>query len=219
MAAMAAMAAALSSSVMQRAAAGAYDVMMHPLERLRLRRIRESLIGRARGRVLEIGAGSGVNIRYYRPGRVQALTLSDRSDREIVYRRRLRRHLGDGGEIPLTIARIDAQQLPFPDESFDTVVGTLLFCSVQCAPCGFDEIARVLRPGGCYLFLEHVRPVQKTFGRFADWINPVWNRVSGGCNLNRDTVRTMRGAGFSVQQDAHGNGVFVWGEAKPVRPV
>lgn len=218
-------------AIVQRAAAGTYDLMMHPLEHFRLRRIRKELIARAWGRVLELGAGSGINIRHYQPARVQSLTLSDRIDREMVYRSLLRRHLSGGNGIPLTTARIDAQRLPFADESFDTVVGTLLFCSVPCAPCGFDEIARVLRPGGRYLFLEHVRPSRRTYGRLTDWINPVWHRLSGGCNLNRDTVKTMREAGFSVRTSHTGGkgrngkgrndvadaGIFVWGEATPPR--
>jgi SAM-dependent methyltransferase len=104
---------------------------------------------------------------------------------------------------------------PFPDGAFDTVVATLLFCSVECPPCGLDEIARVLAPGGRYLFLEHVRPEHPRLARFFDSINPLWNGVSRGCNLNRDTIREMEIAGFTLarkRQDR--NGVFVWGEAR-----
>jgi SAM-dependent methyltransferase len=108
-----------------------------------------------------------------------------------------------------------AEVLPYPDDSFDTVVATLLFCSVDCPPCGFDEIARVLRPGGRYLFLEHVRPEPAGMARLFDVINPLWNGFSRGCNLNRDTVAAIRRGGLTIDQlHRDRNGVFVWGVAR-----
>ncbi|MFW5827776.1 MAG: class I SAM-dependent methyltransferase, partial [Alkalispirochaeta sp.] len=110
--------------------------------------------------------------------------------------------------------RIDAQRLPFPDNSFDTVVATLVFCSVECQPCGFDEILRVLKPSGRYLFLEHVRPDHPVMATLFDAVNPVWNQVSRGCNLNRDTLVVLRQAGFQIEWNvADRNGVFTWGAA------
>ncbi len=216
----------MSGEVVQHIAAGVYDFMMQPLERWRLGKIRTALLGRASGDVLEVGAGSGVNLRYYDPRRLSSLTVSDYSDRLSLYRRRIER-LGDGGwNVPVTTAQIDAQRLPFPENSFDTVVATLVFCSVDCAPCGFDEILRVLRPDGQYLFLEHVRPTDGVAARAFDFINPVWNRLSGGCNLNRDTLQAMRDAGLTVTMgelsgesgsswnDSGRKGVFVWGEGQ-----
>lgn len=201
----------------QRLSAGLYDLFMHPLEYLRLARIRRVLLPRATGAVLEIGAGSGVNLRYYKPETITSLTVSDRSDRSLLYRERGRRYLGEDNSVPLSTAVIDAQTLPFPDGSFDTVVATLVFCSVECAPCGFDEIARVLRPGGRYLFLEHVRPSRVVTARAVDRINPVWNLISGGCNLNRDTLKAIGEAGFTVtvgnSLNGGDHGLFVWGEA------
>lgn len=198
----------------QRLSASLFDAAMAPLEAGRLRRIRRSLLGSAAGSVLEIGAGTGINLGYYHPGRVSHLTLSDLDDRRLVLSERVRR---DRPELDgrVTVTRIDAQRLPFPDGAFDTVVATLLFCSVDCPPCGFDEIARVLAPDGRYLFLEHVRPEHPHLARVFDSINPLWNGVSRGCNLNRDTVREMEVAGFAIarkRQDR--NGVFVWGEAR-----
>ena len=199
----------MSDALAQRISAGVYDLFMQPLENLRLGRIRRVLLGRAAGEVLEIGAGSGVNLQYYQSESITSLTVSDRSDRSLVYQRR--------SSLPFTTAIIDAQTLPFPDNSFDTLVATLVFCSVDCAPCGFDELARVLRPGGRYLFLEHVRPSRTLAAWTFDLINPVWNRISGGCNLNRDTLRAIREAGFTVtvgdSVETGEHGVFVWGEA------
>jgi ubiquinone/menaquinone biosynthesis C-methylase UbiE len=164
--------------------------------------------------VLEIGAGTGINLRFYDPGRVSHLTLSDLDDRRLVLGERVRR---DRPELAgrVTVTRIDAQRLPFPDGAFDTVVATLLFCSVECPPCGFDEIARVLSPEGRYLFLEHVRPEHPRLARVFDSINPLWNGVSRGCNLNRDTIGEIGAAGFTITRKRRDrNGVFVWGEAR-----
>jgi ubiquinone/menaquinone biosynthesis C-methylase UbiE len=198
----------------QRLSATLFDAAMAPLESGRLRRVRRSLLRGAAGSVLEIGAGTGVNLRYYDSRRVSSLTLSDLDDRRLVLTERVRRDCPDlEGRVAVT--RIDAQRLPFSDGAFDTVVATLLFCSVECPPCGLDEIARVLAPGGRYLFLEHVRPEHPRLARFFDSINPLWNGVSRGCNLNRDTIREMEIAGFTLarkRQDR--NGVFVWGEAR-----
>ncbi|TVR74027.1 MAG: class I SAM-dependent methyltransferase [Spirochaetaceae bacterium] len=207
----------MTDVVKQRVSAGVYDFFMNPLEYLRLSRIRRVLLARAAGEVLEIGAGSGVNLRYYRPDTIRSLTVSDRDDRTLLYRDRGRMLQENGSRLPFATAVIDAQTLPFPDNSFDTVVATLVFCSVECAPCGFEEIVRVLRPGGRYLFLEHVRPSRTLAARVFDAINPVWNRISGGCNLNRDTLGAIRDAGFTVtvgdSAERIEHGVFVWGEA------
>ena len=203
-------------SVLDRITAWGFDLFMAPLERWKLHRIRTHLVPGASGDVLELGAGTGVNLRYYDNQRVQTLTLSDRDDRRTVLRdriHRLERRLGD----EVHVARIDAERLPFPDNSFDTVVATLLFCSVDCPPCGFDEIARVLRPDGRYLFLEHVLPTRSGTAWLFHQVNPVWNNLSRGCNLNRDTVAEIERAGFRVDpvhRDGS-EGVFVWGTAVP----
>lgn len=192
-----------------------FDLFMAPLERWKLHRVRTHLVPAASGDVLELGAGTGVNLKYYDSSQVRTLTLSDRDDRRTVLRdriHRLERRLGED----VRVARIDAERLPFPDASFDTVVATLLFCSVDCPPCGFDEIARVLRPGGRYLFLEHVLPERSGTAWLFHQLNPVWNNLSRGCNLNRDTTAEMERAGFvldPVHRDGS-DGVFVWGTAR-----
>lgn len=200
----------------QHVAAGFFDVGMAPLERRHLRRIRRELLAEAAGSVLEIGAGSGVNLAYYRMDQISHLTLSDIEERDQVYARRfaaLRRRWGD--RLPeLSVVTLDATRLPFDDGAFDTVVATLLFCSVECPPCGFDEIRRVLKPGGRYLFLEHVRPEHPRLQRTFDFVNPLWKRLAGGCNLNRETLSAIAEAGFTIRRrDQAGRGVFVYGEA------
>ena len=198
----------------QRISAIAFDAAMAPLESLRLRRIRQTLLATARGTVLEVGAGTGVNIAFYDPTQIESLTMSDLDDRELVLTERVARlqpELSDR----VSATRIDAQRLPFPDNSFDTVVATLVFCSVECQPCGFDEILRVLKPSGRYLFLEHVRPEHPVMATLFDAINPVWNQISRGCNLNRDTLAVLRHAGFQIEWNvADRNRVFTWGVAR-----
>ena len=192
-----------------------FDTAMAPLEVLRLRRIRRRLISTASGAVLEVGAGTGANLPFYDPGLVASLTTTDVDDRRTVLDARALR-VNPRLARRMDSARIDAQRLPFADGVFDTVVATLVFCSVPCAPCGFDEIARVLKPGGRYLFLEHVRPAHPRMAAAFDAINPVWNGISRGCNLNRDTLDTLATAGFRTETvDRDRNGVFVWGCATP----
>ncbi len=203
-------------TVIETVTSAGFDVFMAPLERWKLHRIRSRLIPRASGAVLEIGAGTGINLRYYRPEKIASLTLSDRDDRRATLRSRVSRLPEQLGQITV-VRRMDAQVLPFSDHTFDTVVATLLFCSVDCPPCGFDEIIRVLKPGGTYLFLEHVQPAQSGTARLFDTINPLWNTLSRGCNLNRDTLLDMESAGFTldpVHRDGE-SGVFVWGAAHP----
>jgi SAM-dependent methyltransferase len=199
----------------QRIASSVFDLGMAPLERRHLRSVRRDLLPRASGSVLEIGAGTGVNLEFYAMDAIDRLTVSDIEPREYVFRRRFDALEGRWGSRrpELAIERIDAHRLPFPDAAFDTVVATLLFCSVECAPCGIDEVRRVLKPGGRYLFLEHVRPSRRYLGRAFDVINPLWRLVSGGCNLNRDTLRSIGDAGFSIARCREVGGVFVYGEA------
>jgi len=203
----------------QRLSAVAFDAAMAPLESLRLRRIRQDLLSAAQGAVLEVGAGTGVNIAHYDPTRIESLTMSDLDDRGLVITERVGRlqpELSDR----VVVTRIDAQRLPFPDNTFDTVVATLLFCSVECQPCGFDEILRVLKPTGRYLFMEHVRPEHAAMATLFDVVNPVWKQISRGCNLNRDTVAELRQAGFEIEwSTADRNRVFTWGAARESRAI
>jgi SAM-dependent methyltransferase len=206
----------IGRTLLDRVTAFGFDLFMAPLERWKLHRIRAALLPQARGDVLEIGAGTGINLRYLEASNVKTLSLSDADDRRDTLTRRLRslpRDLREQTEVRI----IDAERLPYPDDSFDTVVATLLFCSVDCQLCGFDEIIRVLRPNGVYLFLEHVLPERPGSAWLFDRINPVWNAISRGCNLNRDTVTALKEAGFSVgplHRDGK-SGVFVWGSARP----
>jgi ubiquinone/menaquinone biosynthesis C-methylase UbiE len=167
-------------------------------ERAGLAARRRELLGAARGRVLEVGAGTGINLEHYPEG-VEELVLvePERSmARKLAQRQR---ELGRSAQI----VEADAQALPFPDRSFDTVVGTLVLCNVGNPQSALREMRRVLRPDGSFLFLEHVRSDDPRAARLQDRVNPVWRFVSNGCNCNRPTLSLIEGS-FSVAEVERG---------------
>ena len=169
-----------------------FDAFMYPFEVVTLGRRRRRLIRSATGKVLEIGAGTGANLPFYRWGQVKSLHLSDLKLSDTVKR------FGSVNGTAVHHRRASAEQLPFADQEFDTVVSTLVFCSAADPERGFREIRRVLRPGGRLLFIEHVMPRCRSLRWAADLANPIWHALSRTCNLNRETLETIRSSGFSV---------------------
>jgi len=149
---------------------------------------REWVTDKARGLVLEIGAGDGVNLSYYHPDAQVIATEPDTESLELIT------DLEDN----VILAQVSAQQLPFPDASFDAVVGTLVFCTIPDAPRALQEIKRVLKPGGSLRLVEHVRAKNPIGRAFMQVANPAWHWMTGGCNINRDTLSAVRAAGFQV---------------------
>ena len=152
---------------------------------------RARLLSEVRGTVLEIGGGTGANLPHYRDAERVVVTEPDP-----FMRRRLRPRL-DRCRVPAELWEAGAEALPFEDESFDAVVSTLVLCTVGDQREALAQIRRVLRPGGRLLFIEHVRG-EGFAARFQDGIEPLWMRLFGGCHPNRDTVRSVREAGFEV---------------------
>jgi SAM-dependent methyltransferase len=159
---------------------------------------RRRLLGSARGRVLEVGAGTGINLEHY-PDGVEELVLVE-PERAMAQKLDQRLRHFDGNA---RIVEADAQALPFPDDSFDTVVSTLVLCSVPDPGRALEELRRVLRQDGSFLFLEHVRSDDPRTARLQDRINPVWRFVSNGCNCNRPTLSLITGS-FSVDDIERG---------------
>ncbi|MGH2755282.1 MAG: class I SAM-dependent methyltransferase [Actinomycetota bacterium] len=155
---------------------------------------RRQLVGGLSGEVVEIGAGTGLNFRHY-----PADAVVFASDRDPVM---LGRAIGRGDEAGASVHIFvaDAQgRIPLRDDSADQVVSGLMLCSVPKQGVVLAEVARILRPGGRFRFMEHVRDRDGSFrGRFQDALNPVWRRVSGGCNCNRRTVAEVERAGFEI---------------------
>ncbi|MBI4571266.1 MAG: class I SAM-dependent methyltransferase, partial [Chloroflexi bacterium] len=171
-----------------------YDLREAPME-LFIGRWRRRLWGKIPpgSRVLEIGVGTGKNLRWYPPGvSVVAVDFSPRMLSRAV--RRVRK-----GGVDVQLALMDAQALALAGGSFDVVVSTCVFCSVPDPVLGLEEVRRVLRPDGRILLLEHVRSRLPVLGRLMDWVNPVSVRLQGA-NINRDTVGNVQKAGLSTRR-------------------
>jgi ubiquinone/menaquinone biosynthesis C-methylase UbiE len=177
-------------SLSQRVFAAWYDVLNSGVEG-RLTPFREQTAGRARGDVLEIGGGTGANLRYYPAG--VRLTVAEPNPHMV---KRLRRRAGEQGR-EVAVVPDTGETLPFPDASFDTVVTTLVLCMVSDLDRVVREARRVVRPGGAFLFYEHVVARTQRMRVLQDALNPVWRFMTTGCNLNRDIAGAVRGAGFT----------------------
>ncbi len=171
--------------------AALYDWLGGAMERGWMGERRARLLTEARGTVLEIGGGTGANLPHYRD--VERVTVSEPDP---FMRRRLRPKLG-AARVPVVVSEAGAEALPFPDGSFDTVVSTLVLCTVPDQRAALDEIRRVLRPGGRLLFIEHVR-AEGSVARWQDRIEPLWSCLLGGCHPNRDTLAAIEAAGFEI---------------------
>ncbi len=152
---------------------------------------RWELLGRVTGQTLEIGCGWGYNFEHYPKGPGTEVTAFD-VDRERLRSAAARRS-------PVRLALADAEQMPWPSQSFDSVVGTLVFCSIPHPAQALAEVQRVLRPGGRLFLVEHVRSHLPWLGLTQDWLAPAWRWGTGGCNLNRDTEAAVRAAGFEIE--------------------
>jgi ubiquinone/menaquinone biosynthesis C-methylase UbiE len=163
-----------------------YDTALSILERTGLGRWRRRLCEGARGRVLDLGCGTGRNLPLLPPGTV-GIDPAPPSLRRARSRAPAAR-----------LVRAEAEALPFRDGVFDTVVSGLTLCSVDDPARSLAEIRRVLGPGGTLRMLEHVRSRHPRWARFQDRVQPLWTRISGGCHPNRDTERAVEAAGFRI---------------------
>lgn len=162
-------------------------------------RRRGELVAHAHGRTLEIGAGTGANIPYY-PDGLEDLMLAEPFE---PMRRQLERKLSESGRSARTLSA-SAEAIPLEDGSVDTVVSTLVLCTVDLPDLALGEIARVLRDGGQLLFIEHVRSRSPRVARWQDRLEVPWRRFGAGCRCNRDTVASIVSAGFVTEyEDAH----------------
>lgn len=175
-----------------------FDLCMKPLEAAALDRRRRELIPQAAGTVLELGAGTGVNLPYYDFSRVAQLHLSDPDLREKLLRRAVRQLGHQHAPRRVHAHQAGAESIPFPDHTFDSVVFTLVFCTVANPLAGLREVRRVLKPAGKIYFIEHVISENPALGRGMHFLNRPWNHLSGGCNINRDTTSAIREAGFEI---------------------
>ena len=164
-------------SVWGRIFAGIYDHAMAKTEHAGLGAHRQALLAAATGDVLEIGAGTGTNLLYYGDG-VRTLTFTE-PEKPMV--RRLQKRILERRP-DAKLLRAPAEDLPFNDDSFDTVVATLVLCTVDDQPRALRELRRVLRPGGRLLFIEHVRSDDEKLARLQDRMMPINIRIAHGCH-------------------------------------
>jgi ubiquinone/menaquinone biosynthesis C-methylase UbiE len=170
-----------------------YERSIKATEEAGLREMRRQLLAEASGRVLEIGAGTGLNLGLY-PDAVEELVLVE-PDPHMA--KRLRPKLGGSGP-EATVIEDTAERLPFKDASFDTAVATLVFCTIPDPDAALRETARVLKPGGRLLFLEHVRSPDLSLARWQDRLETPWRLFGDGCHCNRDTVATIESSPLSL---------------------
>ncbi|MGV1010445.1 MAG: class I SAM-dependent methyltransferase [Dermatophilaceae bacterium] len=190
-------------SIGQRWNALVYDPFLLLAEARGMRQRRRQLLDEAAGRVLEIGAGTGLNVPHY-GRRVDELVLTE-PDRGMVrhLQRRvdsLGRRTDAAGPATASVVPAPAEALPFPDASFDTAVTTMVLCTVPDPAAAIRELRRVLRPGGRLLLIEHVRADHSpTLARWQHRLRQPWKSFAAGCRADQDTTALLADAGWGVQ--------------------
>jgi Methylase involved in ubiquinone/menaquinone biosynthesis len=172
--------------------AAIYDKMLASEEKKFLGAIRAEMLKDVAGNVLEIGAGTGVNFQYYQPG---AHVTAIEPDPYMLQRAQKR---ASAAHADIELRQVAAEELPFPDASFDFVIVTLVLCTVRDPPKVLAEIKRVLKPGGELRLYEHVRYKNPIGALSQDLISPAWQWFGAGCHPNRNTERYIREAGFEL---------------------
>jgi ubiquinone/menaquinone biosynthesis C-methylase UbiE len=149
----------------------------------------------ATGNVLEIGAGSALNLPFYGP-RVERLVALEPS-RELW-------DLGckrfDAARLAIEFVPASAEAIPAPDRTFDSIVMTWTLCTIVHPTTALAEIARVLKPGGCLIFIEHGKAPDVKVAAWQDRLNSPWRAVAGGCNMNRAITSLIAGSGFAIDE-------------------
>ena len=162
---------------------------MSPIARLRPR-----IVGEARGRVLEVGVGTGLNLVHYGEGVSEVVGVEP--DPHMLARARARQA---SARVPVELVQVGAEAMPFEPASFDTILLTWVLCTIPDVDGALREIVRVLRPEGQVLWVEHTRSRYGVMAAGQAVLNPAWRCLAGGCNLTRDPVELMTKAGLMVE--------------------
>jgi ubiquinone/menaquinone biosynthesis C-methylase UbiE len=161
-------------------------------EKTHLEPLRKEIVGQAQGLVLEVGAGNGLNFAFYDPQHVERVEAIEPDSAMLGYARKR----VTTAPIPVTLTQASVEQLPFADAYFDSVVCTLVFCSVNDPLRGLQEIRRVLKPGGLLLMIEHVRAQGQVTAFIQNLVTPFNRLLAGNCHWNRRTEQTVHAADF-----------------------
>jgi ubiquinone/menaquinone biosynthesis C-methylase UbiE len=175
--------------------AAIYDPLDRLIEKRGLTDLRKEVTGKARGRVVEVGAGTGQNFRHY-PSSVVELIATEPDPHML---RRAREKAAEAA-VTIRLEQAPAERLPVEDRSVDTVVSTYVFCTVPDPRSALNEIKRILKPDGRFLFLEHVRAEDPRLAKWQDRLQRPWSFFGAGCHPNRDTAATIEGAGFAFEE-------------------
>lgn len=181
-------------------------------------RMRAHVVARAQGRVLEVGIGTGLNMRYYNKARVTHITgLDPAMQMHLLAQKRI-----ESAGLQVDLIGLSAEQIPLPDASFDTVLITYTLCSIPDPHAALLEMHRVLAPTGRLLYCEHGRAPDASVRRWQERLQPLWGKVAGGCHLGRDVPTLLQAAGFALPdlQTGYITGprpftFHYWGEALP----
>jgi ubiquinone/menaquinone biosynthesis C-methylase UbiE len=172
-----------------------YDRAMKSTEEAGMREMRREVLAEAKGRTIDIGAGTGVNLELF-PSEVGELVLAEPDPHML---KKLQAKLpGSGREA--SVVQAPAEKLPFEDDSFDTAIFTLVLCTVPNPTAALAEAARLLRPGGKLLFVEHVRSEDPGLARWQDRLEGPWRLFGDGCHCNRDTVANIESSPFEIER-------------------
>ena len=158
-------------------------------------RQREKVVPRARGRVLEVGIGSGLNLPFYDSAKVSKVWGLDPAPEMIRMAERAARSL----PFEVEFIGLPGDEIPFEDNSIDTVLVTYTLCTIPDTAPALRQMRRVLRPGGELIFCEHGAAPDRTVRRWQDRLNPIWKRLGGGCNLNRRIPALIEEGGFRIK--------------------
>lgn len=184
--------------------AAMYDPIVAPFDSFGVRKWRQWVVSAGHGRVLELGVGTGLNLGHYRA--VESVAAIDPDGASL--QRAMTRRNSNAENISLNQAL--AEELPFADDSFDAVLCTLVFCTIGDPLRALNEVRRVLKAGGTFRLVEHVRVENRWIAGAQDAITPLWKEIAGGCHLNRDTLSTIKQAGFTVRGvSRHIGGMFI----------
>ncbi|TFG86560.1 MAG: class I SAM-dependent methyltransferase [Chromatiales bacterium] len=158
---------------------------------------RQKIVPLAEGRVLEIGFGSGLNVPFYDPGKVAKIWALEPSEGM----RAKAKPQVDASSLDIEFIDLPGEQIPLEADSADTVLVTYSLCTIPDALLALEGIRRVLKPGGRLLFCEHGKAPDEKVLRWQNRLNPAWQKIAGGCHLNRDIPALLAAAGFRIVSD------------------
>ena len=155
---------------------------------------RDKIVPLAKGIVLDIGIGSGLNIPFYNKSNIYHLYGLDPSEELL----KIAKSVAKKNELKVEFLQCGAEAIPLPDKSIDTVLITYTMCTIPDIKLSNSEIMRVLKPEGQLLFCEHGLAPDKNIAKWQRRINPIWSKIAGGCNLNRDIPKLITSSGFKI---------------------